>query len=136
MRPGIPGSRGIAKRTVTGGKHCAAMFSARVPAGGTRSKPDASARLTRRRWYAARTAQRTVPTTRFYQTNPNSKIAKRTQRLTSGVFYTCTAQKHMGTPVTRPSNFFTKRSHGLGAPVQSFRFKVQGYAKFTKRTHR
>src|SRR5215216_5825180 len=41
-------------------KHCAAMFSARVAGGGRRSKPDASARLTRRRWYAARTAQRTA----------------------------------------------------------------------------
>src|SRR5215217_5082344 len=50
-----------------GGKHCAAMFSARVSAGGRRSKSDASARLTQRRWYAARTAQRTV----LYLAGPN-----------------------------------------------------------------
>jgi hypothetical protein len=44
----------------TGRKHCAAMFSARVPAGGRRSKSNVSALLAQRRWYAARTAQRTV----------------------------------------------------------------------------
>ena len=40
------------------------------------------------------------------------------------------ARKRSGTHVTRPSNFFTKRSHALGAPVQSSaskrRFRIWG----------
>ena len=42
-----------------------------------------------------------------------------------GYLYNPAGQKQMRTRVTRPSTIFAKRSHALGAPVQSSEFKVQ-----------
>src|SRR5215218_6758576 len=82
--------------------------------------------------------------TGFCETNPflsslpslpsvlTSEFAKRSQVVASGVFYTRPAQKHMGTRVTRPSNFFTKRTHSVLSGLCVF----VAHPKIAKRSQR